>query len=111
MMLFGRSKHLLECIATEFLPSDEQLHVIVADADMNLQVLQYDPESMFLPPGLMHHTNIEKQIPNLQADHASFTNLPSTPPTSQQLSHSSSLPSRCPRALSSGQPTATMTTT
>lgn len=47
MMLFGRSKHYLECMATEFLPFDEQLHIIVADADMNLQVLQYDPESMF----------------------------------------------------------------
>ena len=47
MMLFGRSKHQLECIATEFLPFDEQLHIVVADADMNLQVLQYDPESMF----------------------------------------------------------------
>jgi cleavage and polyadenylation specificity factor subunit 1 len=45
MMLFGRSKHQLECITTEFLPYDEQLHIIVADADMNLQILQYDPES------------------------------------------------------------------
>lgn len=45
MMLFGRSKHQLECITTEFLPFDEQLHIVVADADMNLQILQYDPES------------------------------------------------------------------
>lgn len=45
-MLFGRSKHQLECITTEFLPFDEQLHIVVADADMNLQILQYDPESM-----------------------------------------------------------------
>ena len=47
MMLFGRSKHYLECMATELLPFDEQLHIVVADADMNLQVLQYDAESMF----------------------------------------------------------------
>lgn len=52
MMLFGRSKHQLECIATEFLPSDEQLHIVVADADMNLQILQYDPESRFHHPFL-----------------------------------------------------------
>lgn len=45
MMLFGRSKHHLECITTDFLPFDEQLHIVVADADMNLQVLQFDPES------------------------------------------------------------------
>lgn len=45
MMLFGRSKHQLECITAEFLPFDEQLHFVVADADMNLQILQYDPES------------------------------------------------------------------
>ncbi|KAF3038532.1 mRNA cleavage and polyadenylation factor subunit [Didymella heteroderae] len=45
MMLFGRSKHQLECITTEFLPFDEQLHIVVADADMNLQILQYDPEN------------------------------------------------------------------
>lgn len=47
MMLFGRSKHQLECMTTEFLPHDDQLHIIVADADMNLQILQYDPESTF----------------------------------------------------------------
>jgi cleavage and polyadenylation specificity factor subunit 1 len=49
MMLFGRSKHQLECITTEFLPSHEQLHIVVADADMNLQILQYDPESTSPP--------------------------------------------------------------
>ncbi|KAH8725302.1 CPSF A subunit region-domain-containing protein [Phaeosphaeriaceae sp. PMI808] len=44
MMLFGRSKHHLECIDAEFLPFEQQLHIIVADADMNLQVLQFDPD-------------------------------------------------------------------
>ncbi|KAH6094447.1 cleavage factor two protein CFT1 [Parastagonospora nodorum] len=44
MMLFGRSKHHLECITADFLPFEEQLHIIVADADMNLQVLQFDPD-------------------------------------------------------------------
>lgn len=45
MALFGRSKHHLECVAAEFLPFEENLHIIVADSDMNLQVLQFDPES------------------------------------------------------------------
>lgn len=58
MMLFGRSKHYLESIATEFLPFDDQLHIIVADADMNLQVLQYDPESASPVLPISHpHTN------------------------------------------------------
>ena len=47
MSLFARSKHNLEAMAVEFLPFDEQLHLVVADADMNLQVLQFDPDSTF----------------------------------------------------------------
>ena len=63
MMLFSRSKHYLECMTTEFLPFDEQLHIIVADADMNLQVLQYDPESLFpsLLPTFSRHTDHENR--------------------------------------------------
>jgi len=49
MSLFGRSKHKLEAIAVEFLPFNGELHILVADADMNLQILQFDPEST-LPP-------------------------------------------------------------
>lgn len=45
MMLFGRSRHLLEVMAADFLPFEKQLHIVVADADMNLQVLQFDPDS------------------------------------------------------------------
>jgi cleavage and polyadenylation specificity factor subunit 1 len=45
MMLFGRSRHFMEVMAAEFLPFEKQLHIIVADADNNLQVLQFDPES------------------------------------------------------------------
>jgi cleavage and polyadenylation specificity factor subunit 1 len=45
MMLFGRSRNVLEVLAAELLPFDKQLHLIVADADNNLQVLQFDPES------------------------------------------------------------------
>ncbi|KAL6704766.1 mRNA cleavage and polyadenylation factor subunit [Coniothyrium glycines] len=45
MALFGRSKHNLECITADFLPFEGTLHIIVADADMNLQILQFDPEN------------------------------------------------------------------
>lgn len=45
MMLFGRSKHQLEVMGAEFLPFEKQLHMVIADADMNLQVLQFDPDS------------------------------------------------------------------
>jgi cleavage and polyadenylation specificity factor subunit 1 len=44
MHLFGRSKHHLETLTADFLPFDQQLHLIAADADMNLQVMQFDPE-------------------------------------------------------------------
>ena len=47
MMLFGRSRHLLEVLAADFMPFEKQLHIIVADADMNLQVLQFDPDSTY----------------------------------------------------------------
>lgn len=45
MMIFGRSKNNLEVLAGEFLPFEKQLFIIIADADMNLQILQYDPDS------------------------------------------------------------------
>ena len=45
MMLFGRSRTRLEVMAADFLPFEKSLHIVVADADMNLQVLQFDPES------------------------------------------------------------------
>ncbi|KAB2573936.1 Cleavage/polyadenylation specificity factor A subunit [Lasiodiplodia theobromae] len=44
MILFGKSKAHMEVMAAEFLPHDKQLCLMVADADCNLHVLQYDPE-------------------------------------------------------------------
>lgn len=52
MALFGRSKHNLEALVVDFLPFEQTLHIVVADADMNLQVLQFDPESTFPPTPL-----------------------------------------------------------
>lgn len=81
MLLFGRSKHRLECMTADFLPFDQQLHIIVADADMNLQVLQFDPDRKFshiaaliiiIPIVLTH-----PQTLNQWAELASSTNPPS----------------------------------
>jgi cleavage and polyadenylation specificity factor subunit 1 len=45
MMTFGRATNKTEVMATEFLPHEKQLYIIVADADKNLDILEYDPES------------------------------------------------------------------
>lgn len=50
MMLFGRSKNHLEALSGDFLPHAKTLSLVVADADMNLQVLAFDPDSTFSPP-------------------------------------------------------------
>lgn len=35
----------MEVIAAEFLPFEDQLSLVVIDAEMNMHILQYDPES------------------------------------------------------------------
>ncbi|ORY15081.1 Cleavage/polyadenylation specificity factor, A subunit, partial [Clohesyomyces aquaticus] len=45
MMLFGRSRTHMDVLAAEFLPFEKTLHFIVADADMNLQVWEYNPDN------------------------------------------------------------------
>lgn len=44
LTLFGKSRSQMQVIAAEFLPSNEQMFVLVADANSDLHVLQYDPE-------------------------------------------------------------------
>jgi cleavage and polyadenylation specificity factor subunit 1 len=44
MTLFGKDMDELEVVAADFLPDGEKLYLVVADADCNLYVLQYDPE-------------------------------------------------------------------
>jgi cleavage and polyadenylation specificity factor subunit 1 len=44
MQLFGRTGNI-EVTATEFLPYEKSLYILVADADKNVHVMQYDPES------------------------------------------------------------------
>ena len=54
LRLFGKSKHV-EVMALEFLPDGKQLYIIIADADCNLHVLQYDPERTYLLFTLLTH--------------------------------------------------------
>ncbi len=46
MHLFGRTGNI-EVTATEFLPYEKSLYILVADADKNVHVMQYDPYSKF----------------------------------------------------------------
>jgi len=48
LRLFGKSPQRIETIAADFLPDGEQLYIVVADADCNLHILQFDPDSMSL---------------------------------------------------------------
>lgn len=48
MSLFGKSASHMEVVASEFLPQDKQLNILVADSDKNIHVLQYDPESRLI---------------------------------------------------------------
>jgi cleavage and polyadenylation specificity factor subunit 1 len=50
MTLFGKDTQKLEVVAAEFMPDGNQLHFVVADADSNIHIMQYDPERMALPP-------------------------------------------------------------
>ncbi|KAL1603936.1 mRNA cleavage and polyadenylation factor subunit [Paraconiothyrium brasiliense] len=47
MLLFGRSKNHLEALTGAFLPHppSKSLSLVVADADMNLQILAFDPDN------------------------------------------------------------------
>lgn len=52
MRLFGKYIQNLEVIAADFLPDGKQLYIVVADAECNIHILQFDPErtSYTLPP-------------------------------------------------------------
>ena len=53
LRLFGKSTSHIEVLAGEFLPDGKNLYLVVADADSNIHVLQYDPErTLPFPPFL-----------------------------------------------------------
>ncbi|RPA99318.1 hypothetical protein L873DRAFT_1684282 [Choiromyces venosus 120613-1] len=47
MTLFGKDTQKLEVISAEFLPDGNQLYFVVADAESNIHILQYDPERTY----------------------------------------------------------------
>ncbi|KAI4267389.1 MAG: hypothetical protein L6R38_008283, partial [Xanthoria sp. 2 TBL-2021] len=44
LRLFGKSTSHIEVLAADFLPDGKNLYLVVADADSNIHVLQFDPE-------------------------------------------------------------------
>ncbi|KAL8753571.1 MAG: hypothetical protein Q9184_005382 [Pyrenodesmia sp. 2 TL-2023] len=44
LRLFGKSPSHIEVLAADFLPDGKQLYLVVADANSNIHVLQFDPE-------------------------------------------------------------------
>src|SRR4051812_45663788 len=97
MILFSRSKNHLEVLAAEFLPFEQQLYVIIADADENLQVLQFDPESK-LPSFVPTHSftsmltcncrsKVDKRLsppPQIHLPHRPLPRLHAPPPIVSQ---------------------------
>lgn len=100
LRLFGKSSKHIEALTAEFLPDGKQLYIIAADADCNIHVLQFDPESTCSPslpisrvhaPPLGHCpsstqlvANTPNQTPNPSPAPTSSPFQPSTPGTSLQ---------------------------
>ncbi|PVI08231.1 hypothetical protein DM02DRAFT_666191 [Periconia macrospinosa] len=81
MMLFGRSKNNIEVLAGEFLPFEKQLHIVIADADMNIQILQYDPDNPKSMAGLrlLHRSTFHTgHFPSTMSLLQSHIQMPST---------------------------------
>lgn len=38
----------MEVVSAEFLPFEGQLYILIIDADLDMHVLQYDPERAYL---------------------------------------------------------------
>jgi cleavage and polyadenylation specificity factor subunit 1 len=47
MILFGKSGTNMEVVAADFFPDGKDLFIVVADAECNLHIMQYDPERTF----------------------------------------------------------------
>lgn len=52
MMIFGKARSPQEVLNAEFLPFEKQLYIIIADADCNIHVLQFDPDRKTLAVSL-----------------------------------------------------------
>lgn len=109
MLHFGRSKHRLECITADFLPFEQQLHIVVADADMNLQILQFDPDrkSILIHFRPMFLTRLKNDL--LTQYNRSKVNNRNAPPTQINLPHgplprNNAPPSITPRSTNTNLP-------
>jgi cleavage and polyadenylation specificity factor subunit 1 len=81
MTLFGKGRAKMEVMAADFLPFERQLHFIVADADCNLHVLQFDPDQPKSLSGqrLLHKSTFHAgHFPTSLSLHRSTLQLPST---------------------------------
>lgn len=60
LSILGKSRTHMEIVAAEFLPFDGQLYLLIIDAEMDLHVLQYDPENPKSLSGtrLLHRSTI-----------------------------------------------------
>ncbi|KAK3714705.1 mRNA cleavage and polyadenylation factor subunit [Vermiconidia calcicola] len=78
----GKSRTRMEVVGAEFLPFDGQLYLMVVDAEMDLHVLQYDPEN---PKSLSGTRLLHRSTFHLGQFPSSMTLLPSTlAPMSEQ---------------------------
>jgi len=55
----------MEVVSAEFLPFEGQLYILIIDADLDMHVLQYDPERAYLSRFLYcpHAKSCRPQIP------------------------------------------------
>ena len=54
MIQFGKSAKNMEVITADLLPDGKELFIVVADAEGNMHILQYDPERKFFDPKLRY---------------------------------------------------------
>ncbi|KAK4987238.1 mRNA cleavage and polyadenylation factor subunit [Elasticomyces elasticus] len=75
LTMFGKSRSKMEVVVAEFLPYNDQLYIVVVDAECDLHVLQYDPEN---PKSLSGQRLLHKSTFHLGHWPTSMTLLPST---------------------------------
>ncbi|KAF2719951.1 hypothetical protein K431DRAFT_313741 [Polychaeton citri CBS 116435] len=73
--VLGKSRTHMEVVTADFLPYDGQLYLMVVDADMDLHILQYDPEN---PKSLSGTRLLHRSTFHLGHFSTSMTLLPST---------------------------------
>ncbi|KAI4851207.1 protein CFT1, partial [Aureobasidium sp. EXF-8845] len=75
LSLFGKSRSQMEVVSAEFLPFEGQLYILIIDADLDIHVLQYDPEH---PKSLSGQRLLHRSTFHLGHMPTSMTLLPST---------------------------------